>query len=60
LVQRKASARLAGVYVDLDEQCVPGQRNVRRPCIAEQVAQRIPDDGEERDELLARRALGIV
>ena len=60
LVQREALGRDARERVDLDEQSVPGLRDVLRPFIAEQIAQRIPDDGEEGNEQRAGRAIGIV
>jgi hypothetical protein len=60
LVQRKAAGLRGGECVDLGEQCIPGLRDLRRPFLAEQIAERISDDGEESDEQLARRAVGIV
>src|SRR5437764_15048773 len=57
---QRASGWNAGECLDFDEQSVPGLRNLRQPFIAEQVAQRVPDDREEGNEQLARRAVAIV
>ena len=60
LVQRKASVRSGGERGDIHEQCIPGLRDLGRPFVAEQIAQRVSDDGEEGGEQLALRAVSIV
>ncbi|MEY9185215.1 hypothetical protein ABIG06_006715 [Bradyrhizobium sp. USDA 326] len=52
MVQRKASGRSGGERVDIREHSIPGPRDFGRPFMVKQIAERIPDDGEERDEQL--------